>query len=88
MTAESSPQGVKVGVKEGAGLPPGFLWNIDILDGVHGEAMSFLDEEQYTHLASQFREMAREDEPTRSQTIDIRPVEDFYELRDKGGVLK
>ena len=88
MAEESAPQGVKVGVREGAGHPPGFFWNVDILDGVHGEAMAFLNEDQYTHLASQFRELAREEEPTRSQTIDIRPLENFYELRDKGGVLK
>ena len=88
MAEESEPQGVKVGVKEGAGHPPGFLWNVDILDGVHGEAMSFLDEDQYSHLACQFRELAREEEPTRSRTIDIRPLESFYELRDKGGLLK
>ena len=28
-----------------------------------------------------------QEDPTHSQTIDIRPVEDFYELRDKGGIL-
>lgn len=79
---------IKVGVKEGDGPPPGYQWNVDIVDLAFDEAMSFLDGEQYDHLARQVRELAREAEPTRSQTIDVRPVDEFYELRDKGGVLK
>ena len=79
---------VKVGVREGKGPPPGYEWNIDIIEPSHSESMSFLNKEQYDHVASQIRELARQVEPTRSQAIDVRSVDDFYELRDKGGILQ
>jgi hypothetical protein len=79
---------IKVGIKAGSGPPPGYLWNIDILDCGFEEAMEFLDADQYAHLAEQFRELAGQDDPTHSETIDVRPIEDFYEVRDKGGVLE
>ncbi len=34
------------------------------------------------------RELARQDDPTHSETIDIRPVGDLFEIRDKGGILQ
>lgn len=79
---------IKVGVRAGGGSPPGYKWKVDVLDHAYREAMAIMDEEQYSHIARQFRELASEDEPTTSQTIDIRSIEDFFELRDKGGVLK
>src|SRR5262245_7895758 len=79
---------VKVGVKEGEGPPPGYKWSVDVLDHAFTEAMAFLDEDQYAHVAGQVRELATEDEPTRSSTVDVRPIEDFYEIRDKGGILR
>lgn len=39
-------------------------------------------------MADQVRELARQDDPTHSRTVDVRPIEDFYEIRDKGGILK
>jgi hypothetical protein len=79
---------VKVGVKVGGGPPPGYQWNIEVLDIAYEEAREFLDEDQYEHLASQFRELARQVDPTHSETIDVRPIEDFHELRDKWGILR
>jgi hypothetical protein len=32
--------------------------------------------------------LARGDEPTKCQTVDVRPIEDYFEIRDKGGLLK
>jgi hypothetical protein len=32
--------------------------------------------------------LARQDDLTHGDTIDIRPVEDFFEIRDKGGILR
>ncbi len=49
--------------------------------------MGFLDEAQYQHLAIQFRELAGEADPTHSKLVSIDKIEDFYELRDKGGIL-
>jgi hypothetical protein len=78
---------VKVGVQRGSGPPPGYEWNVNLLDQAFEEAMGFLSEDQYDHLAEQVRELARQDDPTHSETVDIRPIEDFYEIRDKGGIL-
>jgi phage-related protein len=59
-----------------------------VLDQAHADASGFLDADQYEHLARQVRELATQDDATRSATVDVRPVEDFYEIRDKGGVLR
>lgn len=77
---------IKVGVKLGAGSPT-FLWNIGVLDFAYSEAMEFLKEAQYRHLRQQVQELARNKEPTTSQVVDVRSIESFYEIRDKGGIL-
>jgi mRNA-degrading endonuclease RelE of RelBE toxin-antitoxin system len=86
--SDSAPRkAVKVGVREGSGPPPGYNWNVDILDQAFKEAKSFLDDDQYQHMALQVQELARQDDPKHSQSIDVRPVEDLHEVRDKGGIL-
>ena len=87
MADEAQRKGVKIGVHIGAGPPPGYQWNVEILDRCHDEAMGFLNADQYEHLARQVRELARQFDPSHSVEIDIRPVDDFYEIRDKGGIL-
>ncbi len=77
---------LKVGAKKGKGEPP-FLWNVGILDIAYSEAREFLTESQHKHLRIQVQELARSVEPSLSETVDVRPIESFYELRDKGGVL-
>ena len=88
MAKEPRRKPVKVGVHEGDGPPPGYQWTVLVLDQAHSDAMSFLDETQYAHIARQFRELAKEEEPTQSATVDVRANDGFHELRDKGGVLK
>lgn len=88
MSGKPHGKAVKVGVKEGGGRPPGYSWTVDILDRAFDEAMGFLNEDQYAHLANQVKELARQEDPTHSDTVDVRPIEDFHEIRDKGGVLK
>ena len=78
---------VKIGVLQGGGPPPGYLWNIDILDAAFGESASILNQEQRDFIAEQFRELASHEDPTHSRTIDVRPIEDYFEFRDKGGIL-
>jgi hypothetical protein len=78
---------VKVGVTQGGGPPPGYLWAVDILDECFHEVMKFLNKSQYCHLALQFKELARESDPSHSVTADIDAIESFFELRDKGGIL-
>ena len=78
---------VKVGVKVGGGPAPGYKWNVEILDVAYKEAMGFLDDDQYDHLANQVKELASGDDPTHSETISIDQIEEFHELRDWGGIL-
>lgn len=77
---------VKVGVRIGVGIPP-YQWSVWILDLAYDEAMKFLDESQYAYLSEQMRELAREKDPTHSQLLSVDAIEDFHELREKGGVL-
>lgn len=85
---QPSRKSVKVGVKLGAGPPPGYKWNVDELGQSHDEAMAFLNEDQYEHLSRQVREVAKEEDPGHCSTVDVRQIEDFYEIREKGGVLR
>lgn len=87
MAEESHHKSVKVGLKAGGGRPPGYSWGVLILDRAHDEARGFLSDDQYHHMSCQVRELASQDDPTHCTTVDVRPIEDFYEIRDKGGVL-
>lgn len=79
---------IKFGVKAGAGPDPGYLWNVLILDLAFEDAMKFLNEAQYEYVAEQVRELAREEDPTHpSPALSVDAVENFHELREKGGVL-
>jgi hypothetical protein len=80
---------IKVGVREGQGQPPGYRWSVWILDLAFDEVMGFLKPEQYQHLALQVRELAQEEDPTHCSVVSVKAMlpEEFYELRDKGGVL-
>lgn len=84
----SSRKPVKTGVNIGGGPPPGYRWNAEVIDRAYDEAMAFLDAEQYDHMAGQVRDLALQDDPTHSDTIDVKPIEAFHEIRDKGGVLR
>lgn len=79
---------VKIGVHEGTGPPPGYQWNVDILDQAFEEALAILNEDQYDHAAGQVKELAQQEDPTHSDTVDVQPIEDYFELRDKGGILR
>jgi hypothetical protein len=78
---------LKTGVNRGSGPPPGYQWNVWILDRAFREASEFLNEAQYAHLAEQVKALARQSDPTHSDTISLDAIEDFHELRDWGGIL-
>ena len=80
---------ISVGIREGAGPPPGYRWSVWILGLAFDEAMSFLTPVQYEHVAMQFKEIASQDDPTHSASISVKTMspESYYEVRDKGGVL-
>lgn len=87
MSDKKKRKKIKIGINQGGGPPPGYLWNVRIIDLAFEEAMRILKEFQYDHMADQVRDIATEDDPTHSETVDVRPIEDFYEIRDKGGPL-
>ena len=78
---------LKVGVLAGEAPPRHYVWNVEYLSAARDEAMSILNEAQYHHIADQFKDLAEQAEPSRSETLSVAPVEDFHELRDKGGPL-
>ena len=80
---------LKVGVQKGHGRPPGYSWNVSILDLAFREAVDVLTPVQYAHMRLQVQELARQRDPTHSKTISVEKMtpEDYYELRDSGGVL-
>lgn len=51
------------------------------------EAKKFLNGVQYDHAVQLMLTLCEEDDPTHPVLSDVDAVEDFYELRDKGGVL-
>lgn len=83
----SSKKQIKVGGRVGAGIPPGYKWNVGILDFAYREVMGFLTEAQYQHIAMQVKELARAESPSHCATVSVDAIEDFYELREKGGIL-
>lgn len=78
---------LKVGVQAGAGPLPGYFWSVYYLSSARDEAMGFLNEAQYAHVVDLVRALASEPNPTHPVTVTVEAVEDFYELKDKGGVL-
>ena len=62
-------------------------WELGYLEVAGTEGRKFLDEEQYTHAVHLLEDLAYESNPTKSETQDVRKVDEFYELRDKGGIL-
>jgi hypothetical protein len=62
-------------------------WRLGYVDAAEKDARKFLNEDQYAHAVQLFDELALEENPRLSRTQDVRPIDDFYELRDKGGVL-
>lgn len=62
-------------------------WKLAYLDIAAKEGRKFLDDARYAHAVSLCEQLATEESPTMPHAIDVRAVEDFHELRDKGGVL-
>jgi hypothetical protein len=62
-------------------------WKLGYLEVAEKEARKLLTEEQHAHVVGLFDDLASETDPTKSETQDVRKIEDFYELCDKGGIL-
>ncbi len=62
-------------------------WELGYLEAAEKDARKFLTDEQYAHAVELFESLACEPEPTRSKTQRVEKVQEFYELKDKGGIL-
>lgn len=78
---------LKVGVWQGTGPPPGYTSTVLIPDVAYREAMAFLTPAQYQHAAGLIKDVATEGDPTHSTTQSVDAIDDYHELRDKGGIL-
>lgn len=63
------------------------VWLLGYVTTAQDDAKKFLTPEQYAHAVRQFDELAAEQNPRKSLTQDVRPIDEFYELREKGGIL-
>ena len=63
------------------------LWELAYLDAANSDARKILDEDQYAHVIGLFDLLAAEENPRLPRTVDVRSIDAFYELRDKGGIL-
>jgi hypothetical protein len=66
---------------------PGQKWELSYLDVAEAEGRKILTEAQYAHIVGLFDELATENDPRNSSSQDVKAIDEFYELRDKGGVL-
>jgi hypothetical protein len=76
---------LKIGVRQGGGPPPSSQWNVWIIDLAFDEAVKTVGEVGYAQEAMQIRELAMQETLEGCDTIDVKPVEDFFEVRDRGG---
>ncbi len=61
--------------------------SVAILDVAFEEAITITGEAGYAHFAMQVKELAMQEDPTHSDTVDLRPIEEYHEIRDHGGPL-
>lgn len=78
---------LKTGLLMGAGPLPGYLWSVYFLSIARDEATGFLNDGQYAHAVDLVRALASDPDPTHPATVTVEAIEDFYELKDKGGIL-
>ena len=77
----------KVLGKQDGGPEPGYRWHCLGLDECHDDAKKKLTDAEHGHVKHLARTLAQEQNPTHSELCDVKAIEDFFELRDKGGVL-
>ena len=86
MAESPKRKGLRTGCNKGGGKPPGFKWSVRYFTEALGESR-VLTEVQHAHIVQQLKELARQKSPSHPETLDVKSIEDFHELRDKGGVL-
>ena len=77
---------VVIGVKQGGGAPPGYEWNAWYIESVHKETLVKFGELGRDAMVENVKLLAKTKEPQRSELVDVRDIQDFFEIRDKGSV--
>jgi hypothetical protein len=67
--------------------PGRFEWTVQVCDRANDEARRLLSDSQLEHAFGLVRRLASQPQPTVSAELSLDAVEDFFEIRDKGGVL-
>lgn len=62
-------------------------WTPAYLTAAETDARKFLNDLQYEHAVQQILSLCEEDDPSHPVLSDVRAVDEFFELRDKYGVL-
>ena len=88
MNDEMEPINLHRLLTENGGPPPGYLWGVEAFPQVRHEAVKVISDDQFRHIADQVKELARLKEPSKSELVDVRRVDNMYELRDSGGELR
>ncbi len=80
---------LKIGVLQGTEATQGILyqWSVGVYDSAFDEILKIVGEAGYAHFAMQVKEIATLNDPSHSDTVDIRPLENIFEIRDHGGVV-
>lgn len=81
------PKPIHVGVRAGHPKSAGSVWSVSYLAIARSEAMKFLTEDQYAHVADGFKALSREANPRCPETVSVDVVDDCFEYKDKGGPL-
>jgi len=66
---------------------PNTKWTPAYLRKAADEARAILNDVQYAYVVQQILLLCEEEDPSHPVLLDVDAIEDFYELRDKGGVL-
>jgi hypothetical protein len=63
------------------------IWALAYVDIADSDGRGFLDADQYAHAVELFDELASETDPRRPRKLSVKKIDQFFELRDKGGIL-
>ena len=63
-----------------------YKWSVVVFDSAKKEIEKAFSAQEYYHLIDQVRVLATEENPLRPQLLEVRTVEDFYELRELGTI--
>lgn len=77
----------KICAWQGKGPPPGYRWHVLSLNFAYRDARRLLDDDQYYYIAEQVLDLAAQIDPTHPEGLSVDAVDDFFELRERGGIL-